>query len=120
MATVKLKFRPSMVADRPGTIIYLITHHRTVRQITTEYWVFSDEWDEKQSRLVTIHKFGRAETVRTISQRIHQDMERLNNIIDNFDRKSYEYSSDDIISEFRNTGNVKTLFGFMEDIIGRL
>lgn len=120
MATVKLKFRPSMVAGRPGTIIYLITRRRIVRQITTEYKVFSDEWDEKQSRLVTIHKFGRAEIVRTISQRIHQDMERLNSIIDNFDRKSYEYSSDDIISEFKNTDNAKTLFGFMEDIIGRL
>lgn len=120
MATVKLKFRPSMVAGRPGTIVYLITHRRTVRQITTEYKVFSDEWDEKQSRLVIIHKYGRAEIVRTISRRIHRDIERLNSIIDNLDRKSYEYSSDDIISEFRNTGNVKTLFGFMEDIIGRL
>lgn len=120
MATVKLKFRPSMVAGRPGTIVYLITHRRTVRQIITEYKVFSDEWDEKQSRLVIIHKYGRAEIVRTISRRIHRDIERLNSIIDNLDRKSYEYSSDDIISEFRNTGNVKTLFGFMEDIIGRL
>lgn len=120
MATVKLKFRPSMVAGRPGTIVYLITHRRTVRQITTEYKVFSDEWDEKQSRLVIIHKYGRAEIVRTISRRIHRDIERLNSIIDNLDRKSYEYSSDDIISEFRNIGNVKTLFGFMEDIIGRL
>ena len=120
MATVKLKFRPSMVAGRPGTIVYLITHRRTVRQITTEYKVFSDEWDEKQSRLVIIHKYGRAEIVRTISRRIHRDVERLNSIIDNLDRKSYEYSSDDIISEFRNTGNVKTLFGFMEDVIGRL
>lgn len=109
-----------MVAGRPGTIVYLITHRRTVRQITTEYKVFSDEWDEKQSRLVIIHKYGRAEIVRTISRRIHRDIERLNSIIDNLDRKSYEYSSDDIISEFRNTGNVKTLFGFMEDIIGRL
>lgn len=120
MATVKLKFRPSKVAGRPGTIVYLITHRRTIRQITTEYKVFSDEWDEKQSRLVIIHKYGRAEIVRTISRRIHRDIERLNSIIDNLDRKSYEYSSDDIISEFRNTGNVKTLFGFMEDIIGRL
>lgn len=109
-----------MVAGRPGTIVYLITHRRTFRQITTEYKVFSDEWDEKQSRLVIIHKYGRAEIVRTISRRIHRDIERLNSIIDNLDRKSYEYSSDDIISEFRNTGNVKTLFGFMEDIIGRL
>lgn len=120
MATVKLKFRPSMVAGRPGTIVYLITHRRTVRQITTEYKVFSDEWDEKQSRLVIIHKYGRAEIVRTISRRIHRDIERLNSIIDNLDRKSYEYSSDDIISEFKNTDNAKTLFGFMEDVIGRL
>ena len=120
MATVKLKFRPSMVAGRPGTIVYLITHRRTVRQITTEYKVFSDEWDEKQSRLVIIHKYGRAEIVRTISRRIHRDIERLNSIIDNLDRKSYEYSPDDIISEFKNTDNAKTLFGFMEDVIGRL
>lgn len=120
MAIVKLKFRPSMVAGRPGTIVYLITHRRTVRQITTEYKVFSDEWDEKQSRLVIIHKYGRAEIVRTISRRIHRDIERLNSIIDNLDRKSYEYSSDDIISEFKNTDNAKTLFGFMEDVIVRL
>lgn len=120
MATVKLKFRPSMVADRPGTIIYLITHRRIVRQITTEYRVFSDEWDEKQSRLVTIHKYGRAETVRTISQSIHQDMERLNSIIENFNRNRQEYSSDDIISEFRNTANEKTFFRFMEGVIERL
>jgi hypothetical protein len=109
MATVKLKFRPSMVADRPGTIIYLITHRRTVRQITTEYRVFSDEWDEKQSRLETINKYERAETVRIISRRIHLDMERLNTIIENFDSKCQEYSSEDIISEFWNTSNANTL-----------
>lgn len=120
MTTVKLKFRPSMVADRPGTIIYLITHRRTVRQITTEYRVFADEWDEKQSRLVTIDKYERAETVRIISRRIHRDMERLNIIIENFDSKCQEYSSEDIISEFWNTANANTLFKFMNDVIGRL
>lgn len=45
MATVKVKFRPSTVTDRPGTIVYFITHHRIVRQITTEYKVFPYEWD---------------------------------------------------------------------------
>ena len=52
MATVKVKFRPSTVADRPGSIVYFITHRRIVRQITTEYKVFPDEWDEKMSKLV--------------------------------------------------------------------
>lgn len=40
MATVKVKFRPSTVEGRPGSIVYFVTHRRVVRQITTEYKVF--------------------------------------------------------------------------------
>lgn len=109
MATVKLKFRPSTVSDRPGTIVYFITHRRIVRQITTEYKVFPDEWDEKMSKLVITPDNGRAEFVRTIAQRIHRDMERLNGIIESFDRRRHEYSSEDIITEFRNIANENTL-----------
>jgi len=120
MATVKLKFRPSTVADRPGSIVYFITHRRIVRQITTEYKVFPDEWDEKMSKLVITPDNGRAEFVRTVAQRIYRDMERLNGIIEKFDRRRHEYSSEDIITEFRNTANENTLFRFMEDVIRRL
>ena len=120
MATVKVKFRPSTVADRPGSIVYFITHRRIVRQITTEYKVFPDEWDEKMSKLVITPDNGRAEFVRAIAQRIHRDMDRLNGIIENVDRRRHGYSSEDIITEFRNTANENTLFRFMEDVIGRL
>lgn len=120
MATVKLKFRPSTVADRPGTIVYFITHRRIIRQITTEYKVFPDEWDEKMSKLVITPDNGRAEFVRAIAQRIHRDIERLNGIIEKFDHIRHEYSSEDIITEFKNIANENTLFRFMEDIIGRL
>lgn len=44
MTTVKVKFRPSTVEGRPGTIVYFVTHRRVVRQITTGYKVFSHEW----------------------------------------------------------------------------
>ena len=53
MTTVKVKFRPSTVEGRPGTIVYFVTHRRVVRQITTGYKVFSHEWDDKQSRPVS-------------------------------------------------------------------
>lgn len=109
MATVKVKFRPSTVADRPGTIVYFITHHRIIRQITTEYKVFPDEWDEKMSKLVITPENGRAEFVRAIAQRIHRDMDRLNGIIENFDRRRHGYSSEDVIMEFRDTANENTL-----------
>lgn len=120
MATVKVKFRPSTVADRPGTIVYFITNHRIVRQITTEYKVFLNEWDEKKSKLVITPDNGRAKFVREIAQKIHRDMEKLNGIIAKFNRNRHGYSSEDIITEFRNTVNEKTLFRFMEDVITRL
>lgn len=44
MTTVKVKFRPSTVEGRPGTIVYFVTHRRVVRQITTGYKVFPHEW----------------------------------------------------------------------------
>lgn len=37
MASIKVKFRPSTVADNEGTIYYQIIHERKVRQLLTEY-----------------------------------------------------------------------------------
>lgn len=120
MATVKVKFRPSTVIDHPGTIVYFVTHHRIVRQITTEYKIFPDEWDERVSKLIIPHDSGRVEVVRAVAQKIYRDMERLNGIIGNFDCMLHGYSSEDIIMEFRRVVNGETLFMFMEDVIGRL
>ena len=120
MATVKLKFRPSTVADRPGTIVYFITHRRIVRQITTEYKVFPDEWDEKQSRLVIVPENGRAEIVRTLLQKIRRDMELLDKIIDSCNCDNRVITADDIVCRYQETVNGKTFFRFMEEVIFQL
>lgn len=49
MASIKVKFRPSTVADHEGTIYYQIIHERKVRQLFTGYKVFAREWDENRS-----------------------------------------------------------------------
>lgn len=120
MATVKLKFRPSIVAGRPGTIVFFVTHCRLVRQITTEYKVFPEEWDERQSKLVIPSEGERAEAVRTVARGVHRDMDRLNGIIEKFDLGRHRYSSEDIITEFRSTAGGNTLFRFLEDAVRRL
>lgn len=120
MATVKVKFRPSTVTDRPGTIVYFITHHRIVRQITTEYKVFPYEWDEKQSKPIVVLDNERTAVVQLIIRKLYVDLERLNKIIERFDCMRYNYSSEDIITEFRHNVNENTLFRFMEDVIERL
>ena len=40
MASVKVKFRPSTVNGREGTLYYQVIHNRVVRQINTEYKTF--------------------------------------------------------------------------------
>ena len=63
--TVKAKFRPSTVKDRPGTIVYLVTHRRIARQITTSYKVFPREWDEKCSEPIAAGNDRRAAIVQS-------------------------------------------------------
>ncbi len=55
-----------------------------------------------------------------ITRKLDGDLERLNGIIEKFDRLQHGYSSDDIIAEFRRTGKENTLFIFMENVIERL
>lgn len=120
MTTVKVKFRPSTVESRPGTIVYFVTHRRIVRQITTGYKVFPHEWDDKQSSLVVTSAGERTAVIQAITQKLEGDLERLHGIIEKFDRLGNGYSSEDIIAEFRRTGKENTLFMFMENVIERL
>ena len=120
MATVKVKFRPSTVADRPGSIVINVTRHRVARQITTGYKVFPCEWDEKQSRLVPTARSDRMAAVNSMAQRLSWDLERLRGIIERFDSRQRAYSADDIVAEFQRTGKGNTFFIFMENVIVRL
>ena len=120
MTTVKVKFRPSTVKDRPGTIVYLVTHRRVARQITTDYKVFPCEWDDEESKLIAAGNDGRTAIVQSITRKLRSDMERLDGIIGRFDKGRRNYSSDDVVAEFRRTGKENTLFLFMESAIERL
>lgn len=116
MATVKVKFRPSTVKDRPGTIVYLVTHHRVARQITTEYKIYPHEWDERESAVIATVE----NRLRMIAQKICWDMERLDEIVGKLEKRGNWYSSDDVVTEFRRVGNADSFFLFMGNVIVRL
>ena len=120
MTTVKVKFRPSTVTDRPGTIVYLVTHRRVARQITTDYKVFPCEWDEERSEPMPVSDNSRTDIINRITQKLRSDMERLEAIIKRFENGRSSYSSDDVVAEFRRTGGENTFFNFMENAIARL
>lgn len=120
MTTVKVKFRSSTVEDRPGTIVYFVTHRRAVRQITTDYKVFPHEWDDKQSRPILAPTGERTAVIQTIAQRIRRDINRLDKIINSLNCNKREFATDEIVKLFHETEREASFFEFMEEVILQL
>lgn len=120
MASIKVKFRPSTVADHEGTIYYQILHERKPRQLLSEYHVFQSEWDESRAMVITTQTSERKAFILSIRERIRWDVERLTKIIRKLDGNGLQYTADDVIDEFNRYAQEYSLFNFMESIIIKL
>lgn len=119
MTTVKVKFRPSTVKGHPGSIVYLVTHRRTVRQITTGYKVFPEEWDDKEAKIISLYD-ERADIIRQVAQKLARDMKRLDAIIIELTSNGNGFTADDVVSKFQEMAKGHTFFGFMNEVISQL
>lgn len=120
MASIKVKFRPSAVADHEGTIYYQILHERKPRQLLSDYHVFQSEWDESRAMVVTTQNSERKAFILSIRERIRWDVERLTKIVRKLDGNGLQYTADDVIDEFNRYAQEYSLFNFMESIIIKL
>lgn len=120
MASIKVKFRPSTVAECEGTIYYQIIHVRKVRHLPTNYKVFPSEWDENRSMVKTSQISDRIPLIISIREQIRCDSERLARIVRQLDANGLSYTVDDVINEFNRYVCEYSLFNFMESIIASL
>ncbi|MBD5357624.1 MAG: site-specific integrase [Bacteroides sp.] len=120
MASIKVKFRPSVLENNEGTIFYQIIQERKVRQLLTEYRIFPFEWDEVRGRVTPVKSPKRKSYILSIREKIRWDLERINKIIRKFDNDNPEYTPDEIIDEFNRYAAEYTLFNFMQNIIVKL
>lgn len=120
MASIKVKFRPSTVADREGTIYYQIIQDRTPRQLHTDYRVFASEWNPRHSKIIVAQRSDRTALLAACRDRIRRDVERLTKIVRIFDNSGAPYTADDIIDEFNRYCREYSLFHFMGNIIDML
>ena len=120
MATVKAKLRPSTVEGRPGSVVYLVTHRRRVRQIAAGYRLLPAEWEEMQSLPAGRREGEPTSRIGTIRQAIGRDTGRLRRIIGELAARREEFTADEVIRRFRMSEKGMSFFGFMEDIICRL
>ena len=118
MASIKVKFRPSITAGKEGVIYYQIIQNRVIRQLKTDYRIYAEEWHEKAGLIISTG--CRCNYLQSVEERIKWDIKRLESIISHFESKRIRYSSDDIVSTFQNHANEQSLFNFMRGIILQL
>lgn len=117
MATVKIKFRPSTVAGREGTIFYQIIHERRPRQLLSDHHVFPSEWDEKRRAVTVNYHTSRCNYLLCVRKCIRWELERFHKIIQRLENETIPFTSEDIIEEFIRYSREYTLFNYMRNII---
>ncbi len=119
MATVRIKYRPSIRTGKEGTVYYRITHKQTIRQITTPYRIFREEWDAQKSQ-VALACGGREQFLRTVREHTARDTERLRTIIGRLETAGCAFTADDIVDRFLAPAHEGSFVRFMEELVARL
>ena len=99
MATVKVKFRPSSVITKEGTLYYQITHDRVVRQINTGYKLYPTEWHSFTSQIVVPPNAeeSRYHYLLALQNNLKKETARLAEIIVRLNRTDSAYTADRIV-----------------------
>ncbi len=121
MASIKVKFRPSAVAGREGSVYYQIIHDRKVRQLISDQRMTAAEWLASQQSAPTAAGAGEHPALtRSVRQAIRNDLDRLSRITCRLDSTGLPYTADDIVESFNLYVSQYSLFNFMNGIITRL
>ena len=119
MASVKVKFRPSTIAGKEGSIYYQIIQSRVIRQMKTDYRIFTDEWNEVES-CVIVGSSERRNLLLSLIERMEWDLKLLDMIIRQLNNRKAGYTADDIVASFQSITEGQSFFNFMQGIIARL
>ena len=120
MVSIKLKFRPSTIDGKEGSLYYQVIYKRVIRQIATHYKIMPNEWYAESDTLRIIDNDERYNYLQSIQRRIQWDKKRLMKIIDRFINSEYDFSVDSIIDAYYNEIKDITLFNFIEKLIVKL
>ncbi|MDE6854803.1 MAG: site-specific integrase [Muribaculaceae bacterium] len=119
MATIKLKFRPSTVQGREGTLYFQIIHQRQVRQIYTELHIRDNEWNmEEASVLIPCDAdMARSKYLLSINESLGEQQAKLHAIISHLESKGVPYNALDVVRIFHSPQTVVGVVSFIRKLI---
>lgn len=121
MASIRLKFRPSSVAGREGTLFYQVIQHRVVRQMCTAYKLFPSEWDyAKREILILPEDEVRATYLAVLRKKVTDGVSRIKRIIDELDRSGIDYTAEKVLEVYQLSPDGEGFLSFTRQLIVQL
>lgn len=120
MISVKLKFRPSTVDGKEGSLYYQIIYKRVPRQLVTDYRIRALEWNSFSGCIeLSQADITRYNYLSTVIQKIEWDKKRFQHIFNKLLSSNRAFTTDDIVQEFQEQTSEITLFNYMRNMIDR-
>ena len=119
MATIKLKFRPSSVAETEGTLYYQVINKRKVKWISTGYHVYPCEWDEKAGEVLIPPNSDRKAELEKMQNQINWELKQWDSIIVEIGNQHKSVTINELCDAFNKTKTQKTVFMFLEEQVAK-
>lgn len=119
MATIMLKFRPSSVEGKDGSLFFQIIHKRSVKQICTGLHISNNEWNHTDSEVIIPPQTGRARTLylSSIKEYIKNSHRCLADRIAVLDNKRIPYTVQDVAIDLLSPSPKGGLVAFTRNLI---
>ncbi len=117
MTTVKIRLRASSLQRKEGSLYFSLVYRGKSAQVTTQYKLYSEEWDEFRQRII-LTNMGRDRQLLFIQQRMDATRKILHNVIEYVETHTCgEYSVADVARLFRDKIKQKSFFAFFDEQI---
>ncbi len=117
MASIRVIFKDVPHIEREGKLYYRIIHKRKVRHIHTGHAITRDEWDPKSRQVVVAGTEARCEYLNRVSNKLKENLARLERIATSLEQSGKEYSAADIVERYSSSDTVVGFISFARKII---
>ena len=119
MTSVKLKFRPSVVYGRKGSLYYQIIHKGKVRHVASGCRIYPQEWDSEQSGLVQSDSWPaeRYGCLIRIKEIVDRDIRRLRDSVKQLESSGISYTLEDVVVAYCSEDTTCSLCVFIQSLV---
>lgn len=123
MATIQVKFRPSAVAGREGTLYYQVIHLRRTARFSTGFHIHPHEWDEKRACIRTAddsgNDNGRQSVLQFYQSEIDRTTARIRKTVEEKEKSTERYTLEELQEAFRQIPPPTSVFCYIRSQIAR-